>query len=202
MALNSAKKSQIIVRATRVSLVATLCVSVSTVMFLTPVRCQNKEDNQPYVSNVRQIKSAGFQFEKPKPWTDSANKAWTDPADKGGTTVLLIEDGIVSVTFVVVEKYEELIAGIKSGLSEGNTEVWTDGERTQNIHNGMKHIRESGYVVRKGVRVTWIIDVYESRKNVVMFTFGRQTTFQAHRDEYVIFLNSITNSLAESPPPP
>ena len=184
MALDSAKKSQIIVRATRVSLVVTLCVAVSTVMFLTPVRCQNKEDNQPYVSNVRQIKNAGIQFEKPK--------LWSETTDKGKRTVLLIEDGMVSITFAVEEKFEELIAGLKSGLPEGNTEVWTDAERTQDIHNGMKHIRESGYVVRKGARVTWIIDVYESRKNVIMFTFGSQTTFQEHTDEYAKFLNSIT----------
>ncbi len=111
--------------------------------------------------------------------------------DKNGRIVLSIESGIVNITFAVEAKYEELIAGMKSGLIADNTDFATDGEPIQDVHNGMKHIRESGYVIRKGRRVMWMIDVYESRQNVTVLTFGSPTIFQKHIDEYERFFNSI-----------
>ena len=177
------KKSQMIVRATRMSLVVTSCVGLSTLMFVTPIRCQDKEDVQPLVSDVRKINDAGIQFEVPK--------GWMAETDKHGRIVLSIESGIVNITFAVEAKYEELIAGMKSGLIADNTDFATDGGPIQDDHNGMKHIRESVYVIRKGRRVMWMIDVYESRKNVTVLTFGSPTIFQKHIDEYERFFKSI-----------
>ena len=171
------------VRAIRTLRVVTFCVALSLVLFVAPVQCQDKENVQALVSDVRKIDDAGIQFEVPK--------GWTAETDKNKRIVLSIEGGIVNITFAVEAKYEELIAGMKSGLIENSSDFATDGEPIEDDHNGMKHIRESGYVIRKERRVMWRIDVYEARKNVTVLTYGSPEVFQKHIDEYERFLSSI-----------
>ena len=61
-------------------------------------------------SSIRTIKDAGLQFEMPK--------GWNVETQENGNVVLSVDDGAASVTFVVEDKYDEVVAGMKSGLKD------------------------------------------------------------------------------------
>ena len=82
------------------------------------------------------IKEAGLQFEVPK--------GWKVEKQDNGNLVLSVEDGAVTVTFVVEDKYEEVLAGMKSGLKEKVRDLKSDGEPKEDTHNSMVHIAETG----------------------------------------------------------
>jgi hypothetical protein len=132
--------------------------------------------------NIYTIKEAGLQFEIPKGWK----------VEKDGDNIIVsFEDGAASVTFVVEERYQDVVTGMKSGLKEKLTELKSDGEAKQDTHNGMTHISESGAGLLKEVKVTWRIDVLKATKNVTILTFGVEKILEAHGEEYAKFVSSI-----------
>ena len=133
--------------------------------------------------DIHTIKDTGLQFELPKGW-----KAETEA---NGQIFVSFEDGAASVTFVVEDKYEEAITGMKSGLKEQLTEFKSDGEPKTDTHHGLTHISESGSGLLKGAKITWSIDVLKATKNVTILTFGIDTILEAHGAEYAKFVNSI-----------
>jgi hypothetical protein len=136
--------------------------------------------------NIYTIKEAGLQFEVPKDWKVETKE--------DGTVVLSIEDGAATLTFVVEDKYELIIVGLKSGLKDKLTEMKSDGEPKQDTHNGMTHISESGTGMMKDlkdVKCIWEIDVLKATKNVTVLTFGIDKVLEAHAADYVKFVNSI-----------
>jgi hypothetical protein len=133
--------------------------------------------------DVHAIKDAGLQFELPKGW-----KAETQ---ESGNILVSFEDGAASATFVVEDRYTDVVSGMKNGLKEQLTDLKSDGEPKENTHNGMGHISESGSGLLKGVLVTWSIDVLKAGKNVTILTFGIDTILAAHAAEYKKFVNSI-----------
>ena len=133
--------------------------------------------------DIHTIKDAGLQFELPQGW-----KAETQA---NGQIFVSFEDGAASVTFLVEDKYEETITGMKSGLKEQLTELKSDGEPTTDTHNGMTHISESGSGLLKEAKVTWRIDVLKATKNVTILTFAIDSIMEAHTAEYAKFVKSI-----------
>ena len=136
--------------------------------------------------DIHVIKEAGLQFELPKGWT-----AETRP---DGQIFLSFEGGAGTVTFLVADKYEDAVTGMKAGLKEQLTELKSDGEPKTDTHNGMTHIGESGSGLMKGVKITWRIDVLKARTNVTILTFGIDTIIEAHGAEYGKFVNSLKTS--------
>ena len=133
--------------------------------------------------DIHTIKDAGLQFDLPHGW-----KAETQA---NGQIFVSFEDGAASVTFLVEDKYEDAVTGMKSGLKEQLTELKSDGEPKTDTHNGMTHISESGSGLLKEAKVTWSIDVLKATKNVTILTFGIDSIMEAHAAEYTKFVKSI-----------
>lgn len=148
---------------------------VSPALHATPAASQDPD--------IHTIKDAGLQFELPKGW-----KAETK---EDGQIFLSFEDGAGTITFLVADKYEEAVSGMKIGLKEQLTELKSDGEPKTDTHNGMTHISESGSGLMKGVKITWSIDVLKAKTNVTILTFGIDTIMEAHAAEYEKFVNSL-----------
>ena len=134
-------------------------------------------------TDIRAIKDAGLQFELPKGW-----KAETQ---ENGNLFVSFEDGAASVTFVVEDKYAEVVYGMKKSLKESLSDLKSDGQPREGTHNGMIHISESGSGLLKEAKVTWSIDVLKASKNVTILTFGVDTVMETHTAEYVKFVKSI-----------
>jgi hypothetical protein len=136
------------------------------------------------VSNVYAIKEAGLQFEVPKGWKTEVDK-------DSNNVVLSIEDGAVTITFVVEDKYADVVTGMKQGLKERLTDMKSDAEPKQDTASGMVHIAESGSGMLKDSPVIWSIDVLKATKNVTILTFGIQKVMEAHSDDYIKWVSSI-----------
>ena len=134
------------------------------------------------LATVYTITEAGLQFEVPKGW-----KVVRD----GQNVVASVEDGAVSVTFVVEDDYAGTVKGMKQGLSEKLTGLKSDGASQQDTHNGMTHIEESGTGMLKGVEIRWSIDVLKAGKPVTILTFGVAKILEAHNDDYGKLVNSL-----------
>ena len=147
---------------------------VATTANVTPAAFQNPA--------IYPIKDAGLQFEAPKGWKVET----TD-----GNVVLSVADGALSVTLLVEDDYEQAMTGMKSALKEKLTELKPDGERKTETHNGMIHIEEAGTGLMKGVKITWSIDVLKAARNVTILTFGIDSVFEAHSEEYLKFVTSL-----------
>lgn len=132
--------------------------------------------------DIHVIKEAGLQFELPKGWKAE---------DKPDGVFLSFEDGAATITFLVADKYQDAVSGMKIGLNEQLTEVKSDGEPKTATHNGMTHISESGTGSMKGVKITWSIDVLKAKTNVTILTFGIDTIIEAHAAEYEKFVKSL-----------
>jgi len=148
---------------------------VSPSSYATPVTSQGPD--------IHTIKDAGLQFELPK--------GWKVETQENGNIFVSLEDGTVSATFIVADKYAEGVAIMKTGLKEKLTDMKSDGEPKEDTHNGMAHIGESGSGLLNGVKVTWSIDVLKATKNVTILTFGLDSIMEAHTAEYEKFVNSI-----------
>jgi hypothetical protein len=135
-------------------------------------------------SNVYTIKEAGIQFEVPKGWKAEVDK-------DSNNVVLSVEDGAVTITFVVEDKYLEVVTGMKAGLKEKLTDMKSDGEPKEDTHNAMVHIAESGTGMLKDSPVGWSIDVLKATKNVTILTFGIRKVMEAHGQEYGKWVMSI-----------
>jgi len=138
-------------------------------------------------SNIYTIKEAGIQFEIPKGWKAEVDK-------DSNNVILSVEGGAVTITFVVEEKYADVVAGMKDGLKEKLTDMKSDGESKQDTIGGMVHIAEAGAGMLKDHPVIWSIDVLKATKNVTILTFGIQKTMEAHGDEYGKWVTSIKKS--------
>lgn len=149
----------------------------------TLARSQDVQHNEHRDSSIFTIKEAGLQFEVPK--------GWKPETQDNGNIFVSVEDGAASVTFVVEDKYDEVVAGMKSGLKEKLTSLTSDGAAKQDTHNGMTHISESGTGQLNGAKITWSIDVLKAGKNVTLLTFGIEKVLQSHIDEYLRLVNSI-----------
>jgi hypothetical protein len=135
-------------------------------------------------SNVYTIKEAGLQFEVPKGWKAEVDK-------DSNNVILTVADGALTVTFVVEDKYADVVTGMKAGLKEKLTEVKSEGEQKEDKHNGMVHLAESGSGMLKDTPIGWSIDVLKATKNVTILTFGVQKVMEAHGEEYGKFVLSI-----------
>jgi hypothetical protein len=135
-------------------------------------------------SNIYTIKEAGLQFEVPKGW-----KVEVDNTSKN--VVVSVEDGAVSVTFVVEDDYAGVLTGMKQGLGERLTEMKSDGDQQHDTHNGMTHIAETGTGQLKGNAVRWSIDVLKAGKPVTILTFGLTKVMDAHVEEYTKLVVSM-----------
>ena len=135
------------------------------------------------VSTIYTIKEAGLQFEVPK--------GWKVEKQDNGNVVLSVEDGAVTVTFLVEEKYEDVLTGMKSGLKEKVADLKSDGEAKQDTHNGMVHIGETGTGSIKDAPVIWSIDVLKANRPVIILTFGIKKVMEAHDDDYAKVVNSL-----------
>jgi hypothetical protein len=134
-------------------------------------------------NNLYTIKDAGLQFEVPK--------GWKAEVDKDNNVVLSVEDGAVSVTFVVEEEYKDVVAGMKQGLKERLTEMKSDGDPQQDTHNGMSHTAEGGTGLLKNSPIRWRVDVLKAGKPVTILTFGIAKVLDAHIDDYAKLVTSI-----------
>jgi len=85
--------------------------------------------------NLYTVKDAGLQFEVPKGWKAEVQNS---------NVVVSVEDGAVSVTFVVEEDFKGVVAGMKQGLKEQVTDLKSDGDAQQDTHNGMSRTAEGG----------------------------------------------------------
>jgi len=135
-------------------------------------------------STVYTIKEAGIQFEVPKGWKAEVDK-------DNHNVVLSIEGGAVTITFVVEDKYAEVVTGMKDGLKEKLTDMKSDGAPKEDTHNGMVHIAESGAGMLKEHPINWSIDVLKATRNVTILTFGIAKVTEAHLDEYLKWVGSI-----------
>ena len=135
-------------------------------------------------SNIYTIKEVGIQFEVPKGWKAEVDK-------DSNNVVLSVEGGAVTITFVVEEKYADVVAGMKDGLKEKLTDMKSDGEPKQDTIGGMVHIGETGAGMLKDHPINWSIDVLKATKNVTILTFGIQKIMEAHADEYGKWVTSI-----------
>lgn len=134
-------------------------------------------------STVIPIKEVGLQFELPK--------GWKSEVDENKNVVVSVEDGAVSLTFVIDEDFRTVAKGMKAGLKEKLTEMKSDGEPKQDTHNGMEHISEAGTGAMKETPILWSIDVLKGTKYVTILTFGIQKVMEAHGDEYLKLISSI-----------
>ena len=135
-------------------------------------------------STVYTIKEAGIQFDVPKGWKIEVDK-------DSKNVVLSIEDGAMTITFVVEEKFGEVATGMKDGLKERLANLKSDGEPKEDTHNGMVHISETGSGMLKDQSINWSIDVLKATQNLTILTFGIQKVMKAHEDEYIKFVGSI-----------
>ena len=78
---------------------------------------------------------------------------------QNSNVVVSVEDGAVSVTFVVEEDFKGVVAGMKQGLKEQVTDLKSDGDAQQDTHNGMSHTAEGGTGLFRGSPIRWSIDV-------------------------------------------
>src|SRR5467141_2120716 len=69
-------------------------------------------------NNVYTIKEAGLQFEIPKGWKAEA---------ENNNVVLSVEDGALTVTFIVEDQYKDVVTGMKDGLKERLAKMKSDG---------------------------------------------------------------------------
>jgi|SRR5947209_7411317 len=134
-------------------------------------------------SNIYTIKEAGLQFEVPK--------GWKVEVDSNKNVVVSVDDGAVSVTFIVEDDYAGVVTGMKQGLGEKLTEMKSDGDPQQDTHNGMNHIEEAGTGMLKGNAVRWSIDVLKAGKAVTILTFGLAKVLDAHIDDYTKLVKSM-----------
>ena len=134
-------------------------------------------------SNIYTIKEAGLQFEVPK--------GWKVEVDTNKNVVVSVEDGAVSVTFVVENDYAGVLTGMKQGLGEKLTEMKADGDQQHDTHNGMTHIAETGTGQLRGNAVRWSIDVLKAGKPVTILTFGLTKVMDAHVEEYTKLVVSM-----------
>src|SRR3989442_9758104 len=74
-------------------------------------------------SNIYTIKEAGLQFEVPK--------GWKVEVDSNKNVVVSVDDGAVSVTFIVEDDYAGVVTGMKQGLGEKLMEMKSDGDPQQ-----------------------------------------------------------------------
>jgi hypothetical protein len=133
---------------------------------------------------VYTIKEAGLQFDVPQ--------GWKVQVDKENNTVLLsVDDGAVTVTFLPEDKFEDVVAGMKSSLKEKVPDLKSDGEPKQDTHNGMIHISESGTGSLTKIPVIWSIDVLKATRTVTILTFGIKKNMEEHIDDYLKIVNSL-----------
>ena len=71
-------------------------------------------------------------------------KAGNFKTEENGQIVVYFDEGAASITFVVEDKYNEVVASLKTGLKEKLRAMKSDGEAKEDTHNGMRHISESG----------------------------------------------------------
>jgi hypothetical protein len=134
-------------------------------------------------SAVYTIKEAGLQFEVPK--------GWKVEKQENGNVVLSVEDGAVTITFLVEDDYQGVVTGMKSGLKTKVADFKSDGESKQDTHNGMVHISETGTGSIKDAPVIWSIDVLKATRPVTILTFGVAKIMEAHGDDYAAIVNSL-----------
>jgi hypothetical protein len=135
-------------------------------------------------TTIYSIKEAGIQFDVPKGWKTEVDKSTNN-------VVLRIEDGAMTITFVVEDKFAAVASGMKDGLKEQLTDMKSDGDPKEDTHNGMVHLEETGAGMLKDQPIFWSIDVLKANKNVTILTFGIKKIVEAHSDEYGKWVASI-----------
>jgi hypothetical protein len=130
------------------------------------------------------IKEAGLQFDVPPGWKIEVDR-------ESNNVVLSVDDGAITVTFMTEDKFEEVVAGMKSGLKEKLPDLKSDGERKQDTHNGMVHIAETGTGSITKVPIIWSIDVLKATRAVTILTFGIKKNMEEHGDDYAKLVNSF-----------
>ena len=144
-----------------------------------PVSDVNDSDN-----NLFTHQKAGIRFEKPDGWSHEAD---------GDTITLLSPDHAVSIVITVAKKsnLKDAINEIDSELSSVMTDIETNSKAQQTNVNGMDAVTLSGTGKIQGTPVTWAVDLLDAHRPVFVITFGKQSEWGKHQDEYVEFAKSV-----------
>ena len=135
-------------------------------------------------NNIFTHEKAGIRFEKPDGWSHQAD---------GDTITLFSPDHAVSIVITVAKKsnVKDAINEIDAELSNVMTNIETSSKAQQTDVNGMDAITLEGTGKIQGTPVTWAIDLLDAKRPVFVITFGKQTEWGKHQDEYVEFATSV-----------
>ena len=127
---------------------------------------------------------AGIRFEKPDGWSHQA---------EGDTITLFSPDHAVSIVITVAKKskVKDAINEIDAELSNVMTDIETSSKAQQTNVNGMDAITLEGTGKIQGTPVTWAVDLLDAKRPVFVITFGKQSEWGKHQDEYVEFAKSV-----------
>jgi hypothetical protein len=144
-----------------------------------PVADVNDADN-----NIFTHEKAGIRFAKPEGWNHKAD---------GDTITLFSPDHAVSIVITVAKKsnLKDAINEIDSELSNVMTDIETNSQAQKTDVNGMDAVTLSGTGKIQGTPVTWAVDLLDAKRPVFVITFGKQSEWGNHQDEYVEFAKSV-----------
>jgi hypothetical protein len=145
---------------------------------------KNVSDVNDSDNNVFTHEKAGIRFEKPDGWSHEAD---------GDTMTLYSPDHAISIVITVAKKstVDDAIGEIDSELSSVMTNIRTNGKPQKTNVNGMDAMTVEGTGKITGTPVTWAVDLLDARRPVFVITFGRQSEWDKHEDEYVKFAKSV-----------